>query len=141
MYLRYRAKTLIYFCLAFYLLTRAKKTNFLNSLGSSKYTSLELQNIYGRELRGKRDAREKREPERKIDERKERGNFCRNSALRPFGCLYSALTLAALSSRGRLLFAPLRTVVRFYFILPGLCVLTIRPALERIESGNCEIRT
>lgn len=133
-----KAKALIYFCLPFYLLTRAKKINFLKSLGSfkgqicvariTKYTGKN----YG-------DAREKRVPERKIDGRKESGNFRRNSAPRPFGCLYSVLTLAALSSRGRsLLFAPLRTVVRFYFILPGL--RSYDPAaLERIESGNCEI--
>lgn len=92
--------------------------------------------IYGQELRaGKKDARKKNRREKRA--RKLPPKFSPTS-LRLF--IFRPYSRRALSSRGRsLLFAPLRTVVRFYFILPGL--RSYDPAaLERIESGNCEIR-
>lgn len=100
---------------------------------------LELRKIRAR-IAQAQDAREKRESERKIDGRKERGNFRRNSALRPFGCLYFVLTLSQpLAAAAASLCSTSYGLVRFYFILPGL--RSYDPtALERIESGNCETR-
>lgn len=139
MYLHYRAEALIYFCLPFYLLTRAKKINFLNSLGSFK-SQICCWNYekYGRELRRSGTRGKKRELERKIDGRKERANFRRNSALRPFGCLYFVLTLSQpLAAAAASLCST--SYGLFYFIFPGLGSHDLA-ALERIESGNCETR-
>jgi len=141
MYLHYQVEALIYFCLSFYLLTRAKKINLLNSLGSFK-SQICCWNYekYGRELHRHRTRGKKRESERKIDGRKERGNFRRNSALRPFGCLYFVLTLSQpLAAAAASLCSTSYGLVRFYFILPGLHSYD-STALERIESGNCETR-
>lgn len=79
-----KAKALIYFCLPFYLLTRAKKINFLKSLGSfkgqicvariTKYTGENYAETGGA---GKKGARKKNRREKR--ERKLPPKFCPTS--------------------------------------------------------------
>lgn len=96
---------------------------------------LELRKIRAR-IAQAQNAREKRGSERKIDGRKERGNFRNFTSLRPFDCLYFVLTFSQPLAASSLC-STSYSLVRFYFILPGL---RSYDPFERIESGNCETR-